>query len=186
MKYITGLIVSLLILSCSINARNELATFSGGCFWCMEAPFEKVRGVKSAISGYTGGTLKNPSYKQVASGSTKHIESVQITYDPEMVSYDTLLEIFWRQIDPTDGQGQFVDRGYQYSTAIFYHNEKQKKIAERSRKKLSSSNRFKKEIVTPIKPATTFYPAENYHQDYYKKTLSAISIIDIDQEEISF
>lgn len=149
---------------------TEKAVFAGGCFWCMEQPFEKLDGVVSAVSGYAGGKEKNPEYKQVASGQTGHVEAVEITFDPGKVSYNDLLEVFWRQVNPTDSGGQFVDRGFQYSTAIFYTSEKQKQVAEASKKKMLDSGRYKKEIVTPIKAFTTFYPAEDYHQDYYKKS----------------
>ena len=155
----------------------EKATFAGGCFWCMESPFEKLDGVVSVISGYSGGELKNPSYKQVSSGSTKHIESVQVTYDPDKVSYSELIKVFWKNIDPSeeDGQhsserGQFVDRGDQYSTAIFYHNDMQRKIATKSKDFIVQKKYFSK-VVTDIRSFKTFYPAEEYHQDYYKKSI---------------
>jgi peptide methionine sulfoxide reductase msrA/msrB len=148
---------------------NSIATFAGGCFWCMEPPFEKLNGVISVTSGFTGGSKSNPSYKDVSSGSTSHIESVEILYDPSRVSYNDLLEVFWRSADPTDSEGQFVDRGHQYTTAIFFHSDEQKKQAEESKKKLGASKRFKKDIVTPIVKAGPFYKAEEYHQDYYKK-----------------
>ncbi|MFP4467166.1 MAG: peptide-methionine (R)-S-oxide reductase MsrB [Candidatus Goldiibacteriota bacterium] len=148
----------------------EKAVFAGGCFWCMEKPYESYDGVISAVSGYTGGNVPNPSYEEVSSGSTGHFEAVEITYDPAKISYEDLLEIFWRQIDPTDERGQFADKGSMYKTAIFYSNEKQKKAAERSRQKLSDSKRYgDKKIVTKILPAADFYEAEEYHQDYYKK-----------------
>jgi peptide methionine sulfoxide reductase msrA/msrB len=149
--------------------KLEVATFAGGCFWCMEPPFEKLAGVKSVISGYTGGEEKKPTYKQVSSGKTGHLEAVQIIYDPLQVSYKKLLEVFWRQVDPTDDGGQFVDRGKQYRSVIFYHNEKQRKLAEASIQGLAGSGRFKKPIVTSIRPSKEFYPAEDYHQDYHKK-----------------
>ncbi|MEX0940206.1 MAG: peptide-methionine (R)-S-oxide reductase MsrB [Candidatus Babeliales bacterium] len=148
------------------NKKLEIATFAGGCFWCMEPPFEKLDGVKSVISGYMGGTGANPTYQDYAQKG--HIEVVQITYDPEKVSYDTLLDVFWRQIDPTDSAGQFVDQGPQYRSAIFYHNDEQKQKAEASKEQLQKSDRFSKPIVTEIIPVTTFYKAEDYHQDYYK------------------
>jgi peptide methionine sulfoxide reductase msrA/msrB len=148
---------------------HETATFAGGCFWCMESPFEKLEGVKEVISGYTGGHKENPTYEEVSSGTTGHLEAIQITYDPSQISYPELLEVFWRQVDPTDPGGQFVDRGQQYTTAIFYHNGIQKEQAEASKKNLSASGRYDKSIVTPIKKAGTFYPAEEYHQNYYKK-----------------
>ncbi len=145
------------------------ATFAGGCFWCTESDFEKLDGVISAVSGFSGGTEENPSYKQVSSGSTGHTEVVLVTYDPELVSYSQLVEHFWRHHDPTDNQGQFVDRGQQYRPAIFYHDEVQKMIAEESKKQLAASDIFEKPIVTEITPFTLFYAAEDYHQDYYKK-----------------
>ena len=150
-------------------ANLSKATFAGGCFWCMEGPFEKLEGVYSVISGYTGGKLKNPTYKQVSSGGTDHTEAVQISYDPEIISYDTLLHVFWRQIDPTDGGGQFVDRGGQYRAEIFYHDQDQKDAAERSKQALNASGRFKASIVTAITAFDIFYPAEDYHQDYHVK-----------------
>ncbi len=143
------------------------ATFAGGCFWCMEKPFEALKGVKTVVSGYTGGTTKNPDYHNYAAGG--HVEAVEITYDPAVISYERLLEVYWRQINPTDPDGQFVDRGHAYTTAIFYHNEEQKAAAEKSKQALTESGIFTKPIVTPILPATTFYPAEEYHQDYYRK-----------------
>jgi peptide methionine sulfoxide reductase msrA/msrB len=151
------------------KTEKETATFAGGCFWCMEKPFEEVDGVIEVISGYTGGQKANPTYEEVSGGGTTHQEAVQITYDPSKVDYETLLDIFWRQIDPTDPGGQFVDRGFQYGTAIFYHNEAQKSLAEKSRDDLSASGIFDKPIVTRIVKATPFYKAEEYHQDYYKK-----------------
>ena len=146
------------------------ATFSGGCFWCMEPPFEKLPGVSKVISGYTGGKKENPSYKEVASGLTNHAEAIEIHYDPSKISYNDLLEVLWRNIDPTDGSGQFVDRGKQYRPAIFYHNKDQKKLAEKSRDRLEKSKRFKNKIETTIIKANTFYAAEEYHQDFYKKS----------------
>lgn len=162
-------VIALLLVLCH-SLRAEVATFAGGCFWCMEPPFEKLAGVEKVISGYMGGTKEDATYKKVSSGSTKHLEVVQVTYDPKVVGYEKLVEVFWRNIDPTQTDGQFVDRGPQYLSAIFYHSEKQEKIAKASKKKLSSSGRFKKEIYTPIKKALKFYPAEEYHQDYYKKS----------------
>ena len=149
--------------------KQEIATLAGGCFWCVESDLEKIPGVLSVVSGYSGGTTKKPTYKQVSSGKTGHIESVRVTFDPEKISYQKLLESFWKIVDPTDQGGQFVDRGHQYSTAIFFHNQKQKKIALKSKKQLQESRRYKKPVITPIIPSSTFYPAEEYHQDYYKK-----------------
>jgi peptide methionine sulfoxide reductase msrA/msrB len=148
----------------------ETAIFAGGCFWCMEPPFEKLDGVIDAVSGYTGGSLENPTYEEVSSGSTEHIEAVKIVYNSEIISYEELLDVFWRQIDPTDAGGQFVDRGYQYTSAIFYSTKDEKKSAEESLKSLEASGRFDEEIVTPIREASVFYNAEEYHQDYYIKS----------------
>jgi len=148
---------------------EAVATFAGGCFWCTESDFEKVPGVTRVISGYSGGKEKNPTYQQVSSGATGHLESVQVFFDPKKVSYADLVEHFWRHIDPTDAGGQFVDRGRQYRSAIFYHGEEQKKIAEESKAALAKAGRFgTRAIVTEILPFEAFYPAEDYHQDYYK------------------
>lgn len=165
------LIFSLFISSAYANPKFELATFAGGCFWCMEPPFEKLVGVKSVISGFSGGKKLNPSYKEVAGGETKHREVVQITYDPRLVSYKTLLEILWKNIDPTDSKGQFVDKGFQYTTAIFYHSDSQKVEAEKSLELLKSLKKFSRPIVTPIIKYTNFFPADDYHQDFYKKNI---------------
>ena len=147
----------------------ETAIFAGGCFWCMEHPFEDHPGILKAISGYTGGKKKNPTYKQVATGVTEHVEAVEIHFNPEIISYNDLLEIFWRNIDPTDAGGQFIDRGKQYTTGIFYTNKNQRKTAEQSKKKLEDKKLFNKKIITKIAPAKQFYPAEDYHQDFFKK-----------------
>lgn len=147
----------------------DVATFAGGCFWCIEAAFEAREGVAEAISGYSGGEVENPTYGQVSSGQTGHLEAVQVFYDSEEVSYEELLEVFWRNIDPTDDGGQFADRGSQYRTAIFYHDEGQRLSAERSKNELESSGTFDKSIVTEIRPFEAFYEAEEYHQDYYEK-----------------
>ncbi|MTT30875.1 peptide-methionine (S)-S-oxide reductase MsrA [Terrilactibacillus sp. BCM23-1] len=151
------------------NHHYQRATFAGGCFWCMVKPFDELPGIKSVISGYTGGHTINPSYEEVTTGLTGHVEAVQITYDETVFPYEKLLEIFWQQIDPTDPDGQFFDKGSSYRTAIYYHNEEQKSAAEKSKKRLQESGIFKKPIVTPILPAETFYPAEDDHQAYYKK-----------------
>lgn len=145
------------------------ATFAGGCFWCMEEAFESVAGVISVTSGYMGGKTKNPTYEQVSSGRTGHAEVVQIEYDPKRVSYEKLLHAFWRNIDPTQSDGQFCDHGSQYRSVIFYYDEEQKRLAEASRAALVKSKPFKGAIVTDITKAGEFYPAEDYHQDYYKK-----------------
>jgi peptide methionine sulfoxide reductase msrA/msrB len=146
----------------------EKATFAGGCFWCVESDFEKEAGIKDVISGYAGGLEKDPAYEDVSAGVTGHVEAVQVSFDPEKISYENLLAIFWRQIDPTDPDGQFVDRGRQYRTVIFYHSEAQRQIAETSKAALEQAAIFQEPIVTEIKKYTTFFPAEGYHQDYYR------------------
>lgn len=151
------------------DVMTRKATFAGGCFWCVEADFEKLLGVVKVVSGYTGGTKENPTYEEVSSGTTGHVEAVQVYYDPSKVTYEELLDFFWRHIDPTDPGGQFVDRGSQYRSIIFYHNEEQRRLAERSKEALNRSGRFKKPVVTEIIKFTKFYEAEEYHQDYYKK-----------------
>ena len=154
----------------SLSARGmKTATFAGGCFWCMEPPFEKLEGVVSVISGYTGGTTENPTYKEVSKGTTGHAEAVQITYDPDIISYEKLLEVFWMNIDPVDRGGQFYDRGSQYRTAIFYHDNRQKKAAEKSKEEIRASGKFIDAIATEIVKFRKFYPAEERHQDYYRK-----------------
>jgi peptide methionine sulfoxide reductase msrA/msrB len=151
------------------NDKNlEVATFAGGCFWCSESDLEKVDGVVEVISGYSGGRKEDATYKKVSAGVTGHYEAVQVRYDPAKISYAQLLDAFWRHVDPTDSGGQFVDRGRQYRSAIFYHNEDQKRLAEASKQQLAESGRFAKPIATEILPLTGFYPAEDYHQDYYK------------------
>ena len=171
-------IVILLLGGCMANKTTKkqfesnnitIATFAGGCFWCMEPPFEKLDGVFEVISGYTGGTKKNPTYEEVSSGATGHVEAIQIVYDQSKITYEKLLEVFWHQINPTDINGQFVDRGDQYKSAIFYHNKEQRKLAEKLKKELNDSGRFGKPLVTEIRKFEKFYPAEEYHQDYYKK-----------------
>jgi methionine-S-sulfoxide reductase len=155
----------------AVTPKNlEKATFAGGCFWCMEPPFEKLDGVNAVISGYTGGHTENPTYEEVSSGRTGHAEAVEVQYDPSRITYAKLLDVFWHNIDPTTKDRQFVDIGSQYRTAIFYHNEEQRRLAEESKRMLDASGRFGKPIVTEIVPAGKFYPAEEYHQDYYKKS----------------
>lgn len=149
--------------------KLEKATFAGGCFWCMVKPFDEQDGIEEVVSGYTGGHKENPTYKEVCSETTGHYEAVQITFNPEVFPYEKLLDVFWSQIDPTDAGGQFHDRGDSYRTAIFYHSDEQKEIAEKSKSDLNQSGRFKDPIVTEIIPAKPFYAAEEYHQDYYKK-----------------
>lgn len=145
------------------------ATFAGGCFWCMEPPYDKLPGVVSTTSGYMGGKTRNPTYEQVSSGETGHTEVVQVIYDPKKVSYDKLLEVFWRNVDPTQRDGQFCDHGSQYRTVIFFHDDEQKRAAETSKAVLLKKKPFPGGIVTEITSATEFYPAEDYHQDYYRK-----------------
>ena len=145
------------------------ATFAGGCFWCMEAAFQPKQGVVDVVSGYSGGDEENPTYEQVSSGKTGHRESINITFHSNTISYGALLDIFWKSIDPTDTGGQFADRGFHYKTAIFYHDENQKRLAEKSKKMVEASKKFNKPIVTKILPFTNFYKAEENHQDYFKK-----------------
>jgi len=157
------------------QARQEIpesaavATLAGGCFWCIESAFDGVDGIYAAVSGYTGGETPNPTYQQVSSGRSSHVEAVQVHYDPDKFSYGEILHIFWRQIDPTDGGGQFADRGSQYKPYVFYHDEAQRTAAEESKRSLAALDKFDKPIVVPIVPATEFYPAEEYHQDYHLK-----------------
>jgi len=150
------------------TGKFKTATFAGGCFWCMQPPFDRLQGVISTTAGYTGGTKQNPSYAEVSSGRTGHAEAIEIVYDPSLIDYAKLLDVFWRNIDPTALNRQFVDAGSQYRTAIFYHDEEQKKMAEASRERLQGSGRYEKPIVTEILPAAKFYRAEDYHQEYYK------------------
>ncbi len=150
------------------GSNTAKATFAGGCFWCVEQIFDEMNGVKSAVSGYTGGAVESPTYDQVCSGKTGHYEAVQVTYDPGKISYEKLLDVFWKNINPTDSGGQFFDRGSQYRTVIFYHSKDQKEAAEKSKEALNRSNRFDKPIVTEILKSGKFYPAEKYHQNYYK------------------
>ena len=168
-----GSLISLCVLVCLtmiVNARTEYekATFAGGCFWCMQPPFQKLKGVVDVVSGYTGGIASGPTYENYAEKG--HIEAIQITYDPSIIAYSEILDVFWRQIDPTDPGGQFVDRGPHYRSAVFYHNEDQERLAERSRQELGKSGRFDKPIVTEIIKASEFYKAEEYHQDYHEKS----------------
>jgi peptide-methionine (S)-S-oxide reductase len=149
--------------------RQATAIFAGGCFWCMEPPFDAIDGVISTTSGYTSGTQPNPTYAQVSAGKTGHTEALKIVYDPSKVSYERLLEVFWRNHDPLTANGQFCDKGSQYRAGIYYGGEKEKQLAEASKAALEKSGRFKQRIVTEIVAATTFYPAEDYHQDYYLK-----------------
>jgi peptide-methionine (S)-S-oxide reductase len=151
------------------GAERQKALFAGGCFWCMEPPFEKIDGVFSVTSGYTGGPSRNPTYEQVSSGSTGHAEAVEIVFDPAKVSYEKLLDVFWRNIDPLAANAQFCDHGPQYRSGIYYLDDAQKRLAEASKRKIEEEKRFAKPIRTEIVAATAFYPAEEYHQDFYKK-----------------
>ena len=167
LRRITSAVAFVLWTSCAAHAA--LATFAGGCFWCVQPPFEKLPGVSAVVAGYAGGTKPNPTYEEVSSGTTGYVEAVQVTYDPAQVTYEQLLDVFWRQIDPTDAGGQFADIGPQYRTVIFVHDDAQRGAAEASKAALEKSGRFDKTLVTKIEPFTTFYPAEEYHQDFYKK-----------------
>jgi peptide-methionine (S)-S-oxide reductase len=151
------------------EGKYQTATFAGGCFWCMESDFDKVKGVVSTTSGYTGGTVENPTYEQVSAGGTGHAESVEVAFDPKIVSYQELLDIFWHNIDPLAKDRQFCDSGHQYRSAIFYRDEEQKKLAEAAKAELEASGKFQAPIQTEVVPASTFYPAEEYHQEYYRK-----------------
>ena len=183
---ISGVIIALLVAFVSIRAASsgdskaqkpvasqsgklEKATFAGGCFWCMEHPFDELPGVVSVTSGYTGGSKKNPTYEEVSAGGTGHAESVQIVYDPTKISYEKLLAVYWHNIDPTVKDRQFCDYGHQYRSAIFYHTEEQRRLALQSKEALEKNKPFREQVVTEITPAGEFYPAEEYHQHYYKK-----------------
>lgn len=164
-------IIQWLLCCCLVNlayAEDETATFAGGCFWCVQHDFDEVDGVVSTTAGYTGGTVANPTYEQVSAGKTGHVESVQVTYDPSKVSYEQLLNVYWHNIDPTRSDGQFCDKGNQYRPVIFYHNAMQKELAEKYKQRLIAENKIKP-IEVEILPAQTFYPAEEYHQEYYQK-----------------
>jgi peptide-methionine (S)-S-oxide reductase len=163
------LLLVISLVSLADETSTEIATFAGGCFWCMEPPFDKVEGVISTTSGYTGGNKVNPTYKQVSAGNTGHAEAIQIEYDPAKVSYEDLLAVFWKNIDPTTPNRQFCDHGSQYRSEIFYHNDAQKDAAIKSLEKLNQTKPFDDPVVTEIARAGTFYPAEEYHQDYYQK-----------------
>jgi peptide-methionine (S)-S-oxide reductase len=167
--WLLGSIVFLASAFARGQANRATATFAGGCFWCEETAFEGLPGVVSVISGYAGGQVKNPTYEQVSAGSTGHAESVQVTYDPAQISYAKLLEVFWHNVDPLDAGGQFCDRGTQYRSAIFYANDEQRREAGASMNALEKDPRFRGKIATQIVPVGTFYPAEEYHQDFYKK-----------------
>ena len=169
------LLIFILLPSFNATAAKQMeqeldtATFSGGCFWCMEQPFDMLPGVIKTIPGYTGGDTKHPTYKEVSSGTTGHVEAMQITYAPSVISYEKLLEVYWHNIDPTNGNGQFCDTGNQYRAGIFYHNEEQKRLAEQSKTLLEKNKKFTGSIMTFIAAATEFYPAEDYHQNFSRK-----------------
>ncbi len=182
MKWILGmtLLIVLLVSGCATmpqetqkstqpTENSATAIFAGGCFWCMEGPFEAEEGVIDVVAGYTGGDLENPTYEEVSSGQTQHREGIKVTYDPSIISYEQLVQIYFWQIDPTDPNGQFADKGFHYTTAIYYFNEEQQQIALAKIKEIDDSKKFEKSVVTKVLPAKEFYLAENYHQDYYKK-----------------
>ena len=153
----------------TMTEKTEKATLAGGCFWCVQPPFDGLKGVLKTTVGYTGGRAKDPTYEEVSAGDSGHLEAAEVTFDPSQVSFERILEVFWRSIDPTDPGGQFFDRGEQYKTAVFYHSETQKRVAEESKRKLASSGVFDKPIAVDIRPASVFYPAEEHHQKYYCK-----------------
>ena len=161
------LLLLLLFQSAAPAASSARATFAGGCFWCMEPPFEKLDGVLSVVSGYSGGSVRNPSYDAVTAGGTGHVEAIEVVFDPSHVTYERLLEVFWRNIDPTDDRGQFCDSGEQYRSAIFFHDDAQRRAALASKERIEKTRKLR--VVTEIRPAATFYRAEEYHQDYYRK-----------------
>lgn len=177
MQKIAALFVCVAFISAAAAAEEgtmrddhlKKATFAGGCFWCMESPYDKLEGVASVTSGYIGGKTKNPTYERVSGGKTGHAEAVEIVYDPAKISYEKLLDVFWRNIDPTAKNRQFADVGTQYRTAVFYHDKEQKRLAQASKEALGASGRFSSPLVTEITPASVFYPAEEYHQCYYQK-----------------
>lgn len=168
MKYLI-LLIAMLASNAQATGNTDYAIFAGGCFWCMEPPFDKLDGVISTTSGYTGGHTVNPTYEQVSAGGTGHAEAVKIVFDPAKISYEKLLSVYWKNIDPTTPNAQFCDHGHQYRSAIFYHGDAQKKAAEKSLAELRKNKPFKQAIVTELVPASIFYPAEDYHQDYYLK-----------------
>lgn len=170
-KVLLGFLMVLGLWTSALGSEQQTAktTFAGGCFWCMEAAFDKLEGVISTTSGYIGGHIKDPTYQQVSAGGTGHAEAVEVIYDPATVGYAKLLEAFWRNIDPLDAKGQFCDKGSQYRSAIFYHTDEERRLAEASKATLESGDRLGQTVVTEIVPATAFYPAEGYHQDYYTK-----------------
>jgi peptide-methionine (S)-S-oxide reductase len=169
MKHLTIFTISLILLISTAKANQQVAIFAGGCFWCMQGPFDELPGVLSTKVGYTGGTKDNPSYEETSSGSTGHREAVEVTFDPQKITYKKLLDVFWKNIDPLDAKGQFCDKGEQYTSAVFYLNEEQKKIFESSKSEIEKDAHLKSKIQTVLLPAKKFYSAEDYHQSYYKK-----------------
>jgi peptide methionine sulfoxide reductase msrA/msrB len=167
-------------------AATKTAIFAGGCFWCMQPPYDQAKGVVKTVVGYTGGSEADASYEKVSGHRTKHREAIQVTYDPTQISYEQLLDIFWRQINPTQADGQFHDIGLSYQAAIFYGNEEEKKTAEASKEKLGKSGRFQKPIVTEILPLMNFYPAEDYHQKYYLKNPADFEAYHVGSGRVSF
>ena len=182
----TTLYIMVFNASAFLKTDMEKATFAGGCFWCIEAAFEDLEGVSEAISGYTGGNTPDPTYAEVSTGKTGHYEAVEVIFNPSIITFQELLDDFWRNINPTDPTGQFADRGSQYQTAIFYHNDEQKLLAEESKEKLQNSGMFQDDITTKILPVSEFYPAEEYHQDYYKKNPTGYELYHIGSGRADF
>jgi methionine-S-sulfoxide reductase len=180
------LILTLCGLAASARAETKIAIFAGGCFWCMQEPFDQVKGVIKTVVGYTGGSKEDANYTAVSAHRTQHREAIELTYDPALVSYDQLLDVFWRNINPTQADGQFHDIGLSYQAAIYYGSEAEKKLAEASRDKLGKSGRFDQPIVTEILPAKPFYPAEDYHQKYYQKNPAAYQAYHIGSGRVSY
>ena len=180
------LILTLFGLAATARAETRTANFAGGCFWCMQEPFDQVKGVTNTVVGYTGGSKEDANYTAVSAHKTEHREAIEITYDPAQVSYDQLLDVFWRNINPTQADGQFHDLGLSYQAAIYYRNYEEKKLAEASKEKLAKSGRFDRPIVTEILPAKPFYPAEDYHQKYYQKNPAAYEAYHIGSGRVSY
>ncbi|MEO5718286.1 MAG: peptide-methionine (S)-S-oxide reductase MsrA [Chthoniobacterales bacterium] len=180
------LLLALCGLAFTAQAETKTAVFAGGCFWCMQEPFDHVKGVTKTVVGYTGDEKENANYSAVSAHQTRHRESIELTYDPAQVSYDQLLDVFWRNINPTQADGQFHDIGLSYQAAIYYGNEEEKKIAEASKEKLAKSGRFDQPIVTEILPAKPFYPAEEYHQKYYEKNPAAYEAYHVGSGRVSY
>ncbi|MBA3650315.1 MAG: peptide-methionine (S)-S-oxide reductase MsrA [Chthoniobacterales bacterium] len=180
------LLLALCGLSLTARAESKTAVFAGGCFWCMQEPFDHVKGVTKTVVGYTGGEKENADYTAVSAHKTQHREAIELTYDPAQVSYEQLLDVFWRNINPTQADGQFHDIGLSYQAAIYYGNEEEKKVAAASKEKLAKSGRFQQPIVTEILPAKPFYPAEDYHQKYYEKNPAAYEAYHVGSGRVSY